>query len=121
MALFVLVPSSFAGDAVVRCGLAKFAVKLQMPEREKVQLFKGDTKLDVESENWVFAMNRHGMAIVPEELSVVVGGSPKLEFRFENLRLCGDIEGVRVRVFDVSATDRSFLEESGCSCVKANK
>ena len=80
-----------------------------------MQLWLNRTAANVTKDSWVFAMNRRGEAIVPEEVLAIVS-DPKLEVRFENLRLCGDIEGVRVRIFEGAQGNRTFLEESACTC-----
>ncbi len=115
----LLAPSaSFAGETVVHCPGKKWNIEAQLPEREKVTLKVNKAAATVHRDGWVFAMNRRGEAIVPEEvvLSATTGKDTKLEVRFENLRLCGDIEGVRVRVFEEVAGDRTFLEETSCTC-----
>jgi len=110
--------SLFATEYNVLCEGKRYTSELTLPDREKVTLSLNRQKPAITKEAWVFAMNRRGEAIVPEELGLNLGmtNEIKLEIRFENLRLCGDIEGVRVRVYELTGNDRTFLEETGCSC-----
>jgi len=107
--------SAFAGETTLRCEGKKYAVEARLPERERVQIWLGNSSVNVTKDAWVFAMNRRGEAIVPEEVVAMVS-DPKLELRFENLRLCGDIDGVRVRIFEVRPGNRTFVEETACTC-----
>ncbi len=99
----------------MRCDGKKWNVEARLPERGRVEIGLNRVAANVTKDSWVFGMNRRGEAIVPEEVLALVS-DPKLEVRFENLRLCGDTESVRVRMFEIASGDRTFVEESACTC-----
>ena len=66
----------------------------------------------------IYAKNRAGDEKVLNEIgfSVDNGTSVKTQYQFENWNHCGDVDDVRVRIYDVYPNRKVFVGEQLCEC-----
>ncbi len=117
LGVLFLATTAVAED-LLQCSTKETHIELTIPQTGKVKLIVNRDRVEVAKDSWTYSMNRRSEAIVPEELALSVEprSKPKKEYRFENLRHCGDGEDVRVRIYETTATSKVFIEEISCSC-----
>lgn len=82
-------------------------------------LLINNKRVRIQRENWIQVEAKNSSRMLDEEVALTIdnGTSIKTEYRIENWRHCGNIEDVRVRIYDVSpGGGRVFVEEIACIC-----